>query len=230
MPDGTLEYPLGTDRQGRDVLTRIIWGAQTSMIVALSTVVVAAAIGTTVGLLAGYFRGATDQFFMRIVDVFLAFPTILIALVLAVTFGPSLISVVVVLVLFLWPQYARLARGETLSLKERDFVALAQVAGSSRSRIIRVHILPNIVNSIVVLATLHLGWTIVLEGTLSFLSAGIPPPQPTWGGMVTEGREVIVSAWWISLFPGLAILVTVMAFNWLGDWLRDRLDPQMRQL
>jgi peptide/nickel transport system permease protein len=230
LQDGSIEYPLGTDRQGRDILARIIWGARTSMVVALITVMVAAAIGSSVGLLAGYFGGLAEQLLMRIVDMFLSFPTILIALVLSVTFGPSVSVVISVLVLFLWPQYARLVRGEVLALKGRDFVALAQVAGSSPLRIILVHLLPNVFNGIVVLGTLHLGWTIVLEGTLSFLSAGVPPPAPTWGGMVSEGREFIVSAWWVSLFPGLAILMTVLAFNLLGDWLRDRLDPKMRQL
>jgi peptide/nickel transport system permease protein len=227
---GVSTFPLGTDRQGRDILTRVIWGARASVSVGLLAVVLAAFIGTIVGLTAGYFGGHVESLLMRAVDIMLSFPTILMALVLAVTFGPSFAVVVGVLVLFLWAQYARLVRAEVLSIKQRDFVALAQVAGASSGRIVVVHIFPNVLNSIVVLGTLQVGWAIVLEGTLSFLGAGIPPPAATWGGMITEGRQYIEQAWWISLFPGIAIGTTVLAFNLLGDWLRDTLDPKLRQL
>lgn len=227
---GDWSYVLGTDRQGRDVLSRVIWGARTSLAVAAASVLAAAILGTTVGLVAGYTGGWVEAVAMRTVDAMLAFPPILVALVVAVTVGPGFWIVVGVLVLFLSPQYARLVRGEVLSLKERDFIALARVAGCSGRRILLTHLLPNIVNGVVVLATLHVGWSIVVEAALSFLGAGIPPPTPTWGGMVTEGRSYIESSWWISVFPGLAILVVVLSFNLLGDWLRDELDPRMRQI
>lgn len=227
---GDWTYPLGTDRQGRDVLSRIIWGARTSMAVAAAAVGAAAVLGTVIGLMAGYSGGLLESAVMRTVDAMLAFPPILVALVVAVTLGPGFWIVVGVLVLFLTPQYARLVRGDVLSLKERDFIALARVAGSSWWRILVVHLFPNIVNGVVVLATLHVGWSIVVEAALSFLGAGIPPPTPTWGGMVTEGRSYIETSWWISVFPGLAILLVVLSFNLLGDWLRDELDPRMRQI
>jgi peptide/nickel transport system permease protein len=187
-------------------------------------------LGTLLGLLAGYHGGWLESAAMRTVDAMLAFPPILVALVAAVTLGPGYWIVVGVLVLFLWPQYARLVRADVLDLKQRDFVALARIAGASSWRIIVVHLLPNIINGVVVLATLHVGWAIVVEAALSFLGAGIPPPTPTWGGMVTDGRAYVDTSWWISVFPGLAILVVVLSFNLLGDWLRDRLDPRLRQL
>ena len=227
---GSWAFPLGTDSLGRDILSRIIKGAQVSMAVAAGTVLLAASIGTTLGTIAGYFGGWVDTVIMRLVDGWLAFPAILIALVFAVTVGPSVTVVVSVLALILWARYARLIRGEVLSLKERDFIALARVAGGSPLRIMASHLLPNVLNSVIVLSTLQVGWAITVEATLSFLGAGVPPPTPTWGGMVAEGRDLIRSAWWISVFPGAAIGLVVLSFNLIGDRIRDLLDPKLRAL
>jgi peptide/nickel transport system permease protein len=164
---------------------------------------------------------------MRSVDVSLAFPSLLLALIFAVTVGPSFWVVVAVLVLLIWARYARLLRGEVLSWKQRDFVASARVAGASSTRIMFVHILPNVASSVVVLSTLQVGWAILVEASLSFLGAGVPPPTPTWGGMVSDGRNYVDTLWWISVFPGLAVMLVVLAFNLLGDWLRDVLDPRI---
>ncbi len=228
--EGSWEFPLGTDILGRDILSRIIKGAQVSMSVAAGTVLLAGSIGTTLGSIAGYFGGWVDTVIMRLVDGWLAFPAILIALVFAVTVGPSVTVVVSVMALILWARYARLVRGEVLSLKERDFIALARVAGGSPLRIMASHLLPNVLNSVIVLSTLQIGWAITVEGTLSFLGAGVPPPTPTWGGMVADGRDLIRSAWWISVFPGAAIGLVVLSFNLIGDRIRDLLDPKLRAL
>jgi peptide/nickel transport system permease protein len=230
LPGGDGRFLLGTDLLGRDILSRIVKGTQVSLAVAGATILLVGIFGTTMGLIAGYQGGAIDAFIMRTVDAALAFPAILIALVLVVTVGPGFWVVVSVLVLLQWARYARLVRGEVLSWKEREFVALARVAGCSTLRIVRRHILPNVINSVVVLSTLQVGWIIAVEATLSFLGAGVPPPTPTWGGMVADGRNYLGSAWWISLFPGTAILIVVLSFNLLGDWLRDALDPKLRQL
>lgn len=221
---------LGTDRLGRNLLSRMIIGARNSLSVAIITIFFAAAVGTTLGLISGYVGRWVDVIIMRFVDIMLSFPAILVALIFVVTIGASFWMVVSILALLLWAQFARLVRGEVLSWKERDFVALAKVAGASTSRIIVTHVLPNIFNSVVVLATLQVGWAIVIESALSFLGAGIPPPEPTWGNLVAEGRDVLDSAWWISVFPGLAIMLVVLSFNLFGDWLRDILDPKLRQL
>ena len=227
---GSWEFPLGTDVLGRDILSRIIKGSQVSMAVAASTVLLAGSVGTILGIIAGYFGGWVDTVIMRVVDGWLAFPAILIALVFAVTLGPSVTIVVSVLALILWARYARLVRGEVLSLKERDFIALARVAGASPMRIMASHLLPNVLNSVIVLSTLQIGWAITVEATLSFLGAGVPPPTPTWGGMVADGRDLIRSAWWIAVFPGAAIGLVVLSFNIIGDRVRDLLDPKLRSL
>ena len=221
---------LGTDRLGRDLLSRMIVGAQNSLAVALMAIVFAAGVGTCLGLVAGYLGGWVEGLIMRCVDIMMSLPAILVALVFVVTVGASFAMVVATLALLLWAQYARLVRGQVLSVKERDFVALAKVAGSSTRRILVVHIFPNLVNSVVVLATLQIGWGIVVESALSFLGAGVPPPAPTWGNLVAEGREVLDQAWWIAVCPGLAIMLVVLAFNLVGDWIRDALDPTLRQL
>jgi peptide/nickel transport system permease protein len=221
---------LGSDRLGRDLLSRMIVGARNSMAVAVSAILFAAVVGTTLGLIAGYLGRWADAVIMRCVDIMLSFPAILVALVFVVTVGASFWMVVSILALLLWAHFARLVRGEVLSWKERDFVALAKVAGASTARIIVTHIFPNIFNSVLVLATLQIGWAIVVESALSFLGAGIPPPEPTWGNLVAEGRDVLDSAWWISVFPGIAIMLVVLSFNLFGDWLRDVLDPKLRQL
>jgi peptide/nickel transport system permease protein len=227
---GSLNYPLGTDKLGRDILSRMIHGARVSLVVSLIAILVGGAIGTGLGLISGYFGRWVDSLIMRLVDISLSLPTILLALVLVAAVGPSFGTVIIVLVVLLWARYARLVRAETLAMKERDFIARARVAGASHVRIMLRYIFPNVVNSLVVLATLQVGYVILLESALSFLGAGLPRPTPAWGLMIADGRELIVTAWWVSMFPGLAIMLTVLALNLLGDWLRDHLDPKLRNV
>jgi peptide/nickel transport system permease protein len=227
---GSIAHPLGTDKLGRDILSRIIYGARVSLAVSVVAIVVGGVIGTSLGLMSGYFGGRVDALLMRLVDISLSLPTILLALVLVAAVGPSFWTVIIVLVVLLWARYARLVRGETLTIKERDFVARARVAGASHTRIMAKYIFPNVINSLIVLATLQVGYVILLESALSFLGAGLPRPTPAWGLMVADGRELIVTAWWVSMFPGLAIMLTVLALNLLGDWLRDHLDPKLRNV
>ena len=230
MERGDREHPLGTDRFGRDVLSRIIWGSWISLLVSLVAIGVAGTFGTLLGLISGYRGGLTDTVLMRLTDIGLSLPTILIAVVLVAVSEPSFRNVVLVIALLLWPRFARQIRGETLAIKEHDFVALAVVAGRSSAWIIRRHIFPNVVPTLLVISTLQVGYVILLEGTLSFLGVGVPPPNPAWGLMIADGRGFLATAWWISLFPGLAMLLTVLAVNLMGDWLRDHLDPKLRQL
>jgi peptide/nickel transport system permease protein len=223
------DHPLGTDRFGRDVLSRIIWGSRISLAVSLIAIFVAGTMGTILGLVSGYRGGLTDAVLMRVTDVGLSLPTILIAVVMVAVSEPSFRNVVLVIALLLWPRFARQVRAETLAIKEQDFVALAVVAGRSSAWIIRHHVFPNVVPTLLVIATLQVGYVILLEGTLSFLGVGVPPPSPAWGLMIADGRGFLATAWWMSLFPGLAMLLTVLAVNLMGDWLRDHLDPKLRQ-
>lgn len=227
---GSDAHFLGTDKLGRDVLSRIIWGSRISITVAMLVIFVTASVGTMLGVIGGYLGGWIDSFLMRITDISLAFPGIVIALLLAVILGPSLTTVVVAISLLGWAPYARLIRGEVLKLRTADFVLQARIIGCSPQRIMLTHIFPNIVNPLLILATLFFGGVILVESALSYLGAGIPPPTATWGSMVSDGRSLIDTAWWISFFPGLAIGLVVLAGNFLGDWLRDRLDPRLRQI
>ncbi len=226
---GDPQHFMGTDRLGRDVWSRIIVGARPSFIVAVVTIAVGGVLGTLIGLAAGYLGGRTDTIAMRLADSTISFPLILLALLLAAVIGPGMFTVVLAVSLVLWARIARLVRGEVLSIKTRDFVALARVAGVPPWRIMAVHILPNVLNTLVVILTLDLGLVIAVEATLSFLGAGIPPPTPTWGQMVSDGRAYLTNAWWLSLFPGLAIALVILSFNLTGDWLRDFLDPKLRE-
>jgi len=227
---GSREHLLGTDRLGRDLLSRIVWGARVSLAAGVVTVLLASAFGAAVGLAAGYYGGRVDATLMRITDATLSFPVILLALILAVTVGPSFTNVVIAIAVILWARYARVIRGQVLTLMRLDFVAQARLAGAGAWRIITRHLLPNTLGTLLVLVTLQIGYVIIVEASLSFLGAGIPPPTPAWGSMIAEGRDVVTRAWWVSLFPGLAILLVVLAFNLLGDWLRDTFDPKLRQL
>ena len=226
---GSEAHLLGTDKLGRDVLSRIIYGARVSLSVSLLVILITGTIGTTLGIISGYFGGWLDSLLMRVTDVSLAFPGILIALLLAVTLGPSFTTVVLAISLLGWAAYARLIRGEVLKLRNADFVAQARIIGCSPGRIMLTHIFPNVVNPLLILATLSVGLVILIESALSYLGAGIPPPTPSWGSMVSDGRGLIDTAWWISFFPGLAIGMLVLCVNYLGDWLRDALDPRLRR-
>ena len=227
---GNSRYLLGTDDLGRDILSRMIYGARISLIIAAVTLGIGGAIGTGLGLIAGYFGGIIDELLMRIVDIFLALPLVLVALVLVVAVGQSFYLTTLVLVLFIWVRFARQIRGEVLQLKTMDYVSLAKVAGASTPRILFIHLFPGVVNTLIVVATLQVSIVILVESTLSFLGAGVPPPTPAWGSMVADGRDFLADAWWISTMPGVAILLTVLSLNLFGDWLRDRLDPKLRQL
>lgn len=227
---GTSEFILGTDRLGRDVLSRILHGAKYALTISLVGIFLGAFVGTVLGMLAGYLRGWPETIIMRTVDITFALPSILLALALAAVSGPSFQLVIFVVIFVIWGYFARQVRAETLVLREADFVARARVAGASNFRILRKYILPNIANTIVVLATLQIGVVIVLEASLSFLGIGIPRPAPAWGLLVADGRQLIVSSWWISFFPGVAILLTVMSVNMLGDNLRDWLDPKLKKV
>ena len=228
--EGSPKFLLGTDHIGRDVLSRMIFGARVSLIVAVTVLVAGAALGTLVGLVAGYMGGLIDEALMRLVDFVFALPFIVVALVASVVWGASLELVIILLSLFTWAPFARQVRAESLQLKTMDYVALARVAGASGFRITVRHILPGVVNTVMVLSSLQVGSLILTESVLSFLGVGIPPPQPSWGSMVSEGRQYISTAWWISFFPGFAILLIVFSMNFFGDWLRDKLDPRLRQI
>ena len=238
LEGGSMEHLLGTDHLGRDIFSRIVYGARISLVVAAVTLGLGGTTGTVLGLLAGWYGKWIDEIIMRIVDIALAVPLVLVALVMVVAVGQAFPSdlggqtglIILVLAAFFWVRFARLVRGEVLQLKTLDYVALAKVAGASIPRILFVHIFPGVINTLIVLATLQVGFVILVESTLSFLGAGVPPPTPAWGSMVAEGRDFLAGAWWISTMPGVAILLTVMSLNLFGDWLRDTLDPRLRQL
>jgi peptide/nickel transport system permease protein len=228
---GTATHLLGTDHLGRDVLSRLLFGARVSLVVGFTAVVVAGILGVILGITAGYLGGWVDEVIMRLTDTWLALPALTFAIFLAAVMGPSEMNIVIVLAAVYWTRYARVIRGEVLSLKEREFVRLAIIAGCSRLTIMRRHILPNVLNSAIVLATLMLGVVVVTEAALSFLGVGVPPPKPAWGLMLADGKRGLMAGyWWLTVLPGLCIMLLVLAANLLGDWLRVKLDPQLRQL
>ena len=221
-------HPFGTDELGRDVLSRIIAGVRVSLLIGFIAAAISIAIGTLIGLVAGYFRGWVDTALMRIVDIVLCFPTLfLILMILAVMEKPSIYVIMAVLGLTAWPGLARMVRGEVLSMRERDFMLAARGLGLSTPRLLLVHLLPNVISPVLVAATFAVGAAILSESALSFLGLGVQPPLPSWGNILTAGKSFIHVAWWLSLFPGLAILTTVLAFNLLGEGLRDVLDPRL---
>lgn len=227
---GSTKYILGTDHLGRDVLARIIFGTRISLLVGGAVLIIGGAIGTSIGIISGYFGGNIDEFLMRLVDITLAVPFILVALVVAIILENSLNIIVILLVMFFWTAFARQIRAETLQLKTMDYVAFSKVSGANSIRIMYKHILPGVFSTIIVIATLTIGTVILVESILSFLGVGVPGPTPTWGAMIADGRNYLTTGWWIAFFPGIALLLTVLAFNFLGDWLRDTFDPKLRQL
>jgi peptide/nickel transport system permease protein len=222
-------HPLGTDTLGRDVASRLLYGARVSLVVGLSAVLLAGALGIALGLVSGWYRGWLDDLVMRVGDVQLAFPVLVLAVAVLAVLGGSLTNLIVVLGATGWITYARIVRGEVLTLRERDFVAAARALGAADSWILRRHLLPNVLPPITVVATFSVARTIIAEASLSFLGLGIPAPEPSWGAMLDEGRNYITTGWWLALFPGLAILLLVLGINLVGDWLRDLLDPRMER-
>jgi peptide/nickel transport system permease protein len=226
---GSPQHPLGTDTLGRDVLSRLVHGARVSLVVGLAAVLLAGVVGVALGLAAGYRGGWADDLLMRVGDVQLAFPVLLLGVAVTAVLGASLKNMILVLGASGWVTYARIARGEALSLKERDFVAAARALGAPAGHVVRRHLLPNVLPPLMVVTTFSVARTIIAEASLSFLGLGLPPPTPSWGAMLDEGRNYITTGWWLALFPGLAILVLVLAINLCGDWLRDALDPRLEK-
>jgi peptide/nickel transport system permease protein len=224
--DGTWRHPFGTDQLGRDILSRLVAGAQVSMMVAVAAVLVGGTLGTLIGLIAGYFGGVIGAVLSRLTEAFLALPFILMALALVAAFGPGLSNIIIVMVLTNWARYARLVRSEVLGIKERDFVLLARIAGVSRFRIAVRHVLPNAVNSVAILAILDVGRAMMMESALSFLGLGVQPPSVSWGVMLADAKSFMGFAWWLALFPGIAIFLSVLSFSALGDWLHTKFDPR----
>ncbi len=228
--DGQRIFILGTDHLGRDFLSRLIYGTRVSLTVGFFAVFLTGSVGLLVGLVSGYFGGKVDFVLMRLVDLVLSFPFILLALATIAIVGPSLMVLILVMSMRIWVIYARVVRGEVLSLREQEFVQGARSIGSSHIRIIFRHILPNVLAPVIIIASLYLGRMIIIEAGLSFLGLGVPPPTPTWGGLLSDGKVHLYTAWWVVTFPGLAITITVLGSNLVGDWLRNVLDPRLKSL
>lgn len=230
MEGGSTEHLLGTDNLGRDILSRAIFGARVSLSVSLLIIAITATIGTILGIAAGFLGGRTEAFLMRVTDISMAFPGLVLAMLLSVSLGPGFFTVVLALSILGWAPYARLIRGEALRIRGSDFVAQARINGASPVRIMLKHIFPNVINPLIIVMTMAVGFMILAEAALSYLGIGIPPPMPSWGSMVADGRADIDRAWWISTFPGILIGLVVLSGNFFGDWLRDKMDPRLRQL
>ena len=228
MDGGTPKHLLGTDQVGRDLLSRVLYGGRVSLAVGVAAVLISATIGVLTGLAAGYFGPRVDWLIMTLVNVMLSFPFVLLALAVIAVLGPSLVNMIIVLGIADWPLYVRVIRAETMSIRERDFVVAGRALGMSHARIVFRQIFPNLVSVIVVIATLQVARVIILESFLSFLGLGVQPPTPAWGNMLGEGRVYMLNSWWIAAFPGLAIFVTTLAINLMGNALRDWLDPHMK--
>lgn len=227
---GTIRYLLGTDHMGRDMLSRLLHGATISLRVGFIVVFISGGTGTILAILAGFLGGWVGAVIMRMTDMMLSIPYLLIAIVMAALMGPSVNNVIIILIVLGWTQYTRVLQSEVLRVKEADYIQLAKVAGCSKMRIMLRHVFPNIMNTLVILGTLNLGQVIIMEASLSFIGAGVPPVFPAWGRMLADGRQYITFAWWLCVWPGLAILLVVLSCNLLGDWLRVRLDPKFRQI